>query len=153
MCIPDGSPPDLIFYYSVDLSFATLDTIPLGTNLLQSIYGPISATMDMASIIGEYCTTATIYNYTAPVGTLIHKSGTLVLFLPQGTISYINNDQAIKNSQGSFVSVPGTVLVFPIVAGTGNFLNTKGFIAIIIDNTFLRTVQIYFDKEENPCIH
>jgi len=148
MPIPDGSPPDLTFYYNLQPSKSIFTRTLLGTSsLLQTFNAPLFADLALTTKIGKWATTSTIYDLQDGDKNGIYESTALqVYFLPQGTITINNNAQRIKDSQGSFVLPTGT-FIYQIICGSGDFLNYSGFLAVVADDvTFTRTVYVYFNK-------
>ena len=67
-------------------------------------------------------------------------------FLPEGTISNSINLQLTKNSEGNFIVKNNQQNVFQILNGSGDFLNSSGF---IVQNTYgdlQREMLVYFQK-------
>jgi hypothetical protein len=146
MSIPDGSPPDLIFYYSVDPNISVITKNVLNTTILQTYNGPIFADEALAEKIGKWAIPSFTNTIKNSNNGLYDSTGTSVYFLPNGTLSMFNNVQRIKNSEGNYVN-PSGVLVLQIVGGTEDFLNATGYIVQIINNkTLSRKILVYFNK-------
>jgi hypothetical protein len=145
MSIPDGTPPDLIFYYSVDNTINQIDESYLGTSLIQTFNGPIFADFNLTQEIGKWAGSYTIYDVNKN-DKVYQQTGIQTYYLPEGTITIINNTQQIKNQQGEFVNKPGEN-VYQITSGSGNFLNYSGFLVnIAVKDTLTRTLLVYFSK-------
>ena len=146
MSIPYGSPPDLIFYYSVSNEFDAITSTTFGTSILQTIDGPVFADQNLTEQIGKWCVPAFIYDINNPNNNGFYDStGTQTFFLPNGSLSVFDNTLREKNSQGNYIVIPG-IYTLQIVGGTENFLNATGFINKIVTKTPTRQILVYFNK-------
>ena len=146
MTIPDGSKPDLVFYYTIDNTKSLIPKLEIGNSIYQTFNGIISSTENLSTKIGKWSATNTIYNTNNSDNGLYKRTGLLSFFLPQGIININNTNPVIQNLQGSYVNIEGKY-IFQIIGGNGDFLNYNGFIEIVYDNTTsFRKVSVYFDK-------
>ena len=137
--------PDLKFFFSVDKDITTISKIILGLEIIETFNGNIYSDSSLTAPIGRWLTTQTIINYDNNNSA---RSGILTFFLPEGSIDIINTRQIIKNKQDIYVSPSGTY-PYKIVSGSDDFLLQEGFLVVIVDNdTLIREVLVYFDKDD-----
>ena len=138
-------PPDLVFKYSLNNPLTTANKIINGNDILQTTNGIITS-QDGLEIIGKFAFNIVIYNGTDENNKLYEITGTNVYFLPEGTISNSINLNIIKDSNGKFIVPPNQSNVFQILSGSGDFLNSTGFIVQITKENSDREIQVYFNK-------
>jgi len=150
MCnhVPDGSKPDLTFYFSVSKLVDTIESFSFGSTLIVTKTGPLFADEERTVSAGKFAFLTTIFDTDEPDSSGMFNSTTVgTFFLPQGTITYHAASPIVKDSEGIYVFPEGT-LIDPLIAGTKDFLLRTGFIATLVNNeTLSRVAYIYF----NPC--
>jgi hypothetical protein len=149
MSISDGSSPDLTFYYTLSLKDnSELDETTFKNTILQNIKGIIYADSDLTQPIGEWLESNLIFNIYQNVNNWLYKrSGNQVFYLPEGTFNFPNKTPVTKDYEGKYCNQSGS-FIYKIVGGSGNFLNSSGFIEITYNNTnLIRTVLVYFSKK------
>ena len=166
--IPDGTLPDLVFYYSLSNPLTKINKTINGTDILQTANGIITTQQNTMisindieqiknktditefynlGIIGKFAFNIIIYDGAGQnFINLYQVTGTNVYFLPQGTISHSINLNFEKGPDGKFVVPFGQTNVFQILSGSGDFLNATGFIVQITKENLEREVQVYFVK-------
>ena len=136
--IPDGVAPDLTFYYNGDnvirteLSKNDPITNYVTTNKLYSDF-------ECRNEIGYFQINAIFDS-----NTLIN-SGIRNYFLPQGIVT----ENLIVKKLAADQNALEQVVISDIIAGTGDFLGSRGFIVLIVNDVkvnSLKTVLVYFEK-------
>jgi len=149
MSVPDGSPPDLVFNWSVAPSQTTVSEIINGNQILITKYGNIYVNENPLEIIGKYASFNNIFDK-EDVGSdgSVKQTGYVNYFLSEGSIQIYTSVNLVYNPvTGKYAPLPSETLISPIVTGSGNFLNAAGFVVTLISPTGLnRIVQVYFDK-------
>jgi len=146
--------PDLIFYYALRLPTTIINTNQNGTDINQSANGVIFADSKLEIPIGKFAFYINIFDAVDGIydkEKLYQVCGTNNYFLPEGTISNLINLQFIKDSNGNFIVPHGTRNVYQVLSGSGDFLNSSGFIVQTADKDeppFIRAREmlVYFDK-------
>ena len=150
MTIPNGSKPDLVFYYSLLLPTSVINKTINGKDVIQTATGVLTADPEYQQVIGNFAFNITVYNAVDSKDNnkqnVFEVTGTNVYFLPEGTISNSINLQFYKDDQGNFIVPSGQTNVYQILSGSGNFLNYSGFIVQLTDGKLGREMQVYFDK-------
>lgn len=147
----DQRKPDLVSYFSNSTKYTKYTQTLLEPNsILQTVISDIYADINLTKKIGSRSHTATIYdvknvnNIKKNSFKLFNSSST---FLPQGTILSSPTWEVSKNKEGIYNPNSGTY-TYKITSGTGNFLNSKGYLVCKVDkNTSISKVSVYFDKK------
>jgi hypothetical protein len=145
MTILDNSAPDLIFYYSTSKKYNVATVTSLDTSILQTRNGDLFADENLSTIIGKMAASSIIYDVKNPNNGLYERTGDESFFLPQGSIAVSLSNRVFKTTEGSFISPVGTN-IYKILGGTGDFLNSTGFLVSVSKNDTIRELLMYFDK-------
>jgi hypothetical protein len=70
-------------------------------------------------------------------------SYSFVIYLPQGNINCLESCNG-QTQNGYYL--PNTTYTFPIISGTGHFLNVTGFVNVVTDDVGGRFLYLYFNK-------
>ena len=153
MTIPNGSKPDLVFYYSLLLPTSVINKTINGKDVIQTATGVLTADPEYQQVIGKFAFNITVYNAINPTTNepnndqrIFEVTGTNVYFLPEGTISNSINLNFYKDNNGNFIVPSDQENVYQILSGSGDFLNYSGFIVQLTDGKLGREIQVYFDK-------
>ena len=147
--IPDGSTPDLHFFYSIDLGKETIivDTPEFKNVVAQRILYPNRNLDDKEQIgfmifnamQGLYANTN---NYSV---TIRYIKGGFEATNELGTCSDPDNPDCLPLQPVGYIK-PNSQAQCNIYTGNGNFLNANGFMIIKTDDTRTREVFVYFNK-------
>jgi hypothetical protein len=148
MSIPDGTKPDLIFYYSLSLESSIINTNVVVTDTTQTVYGIIFADKKLKNPIGNFAFNITIFETIEEKESFLYNgTGTNVYFLPEGTISNSINLKFKKSPKGIYFVPESSNEVYQILSGSGDFLNSRGFIVQNTNNfDITRDILVYFEK-------
>ena len=136
-----NSPPDLTFYFSVLHNNNYISNLG-NVGVSQITFGTIYSDINLTEKIGDSIIQKTIS--TNDNNGFYTYAGTRTYFLPNGTLNWLDNNIAILNSAGNYVTPQGKYLL-QIVSGSGEYLNKTGIVENIIDETTTRTVNVYFN--------
>jgi len=140
--------PDLVVQYNLRDSESTKQ--PVKSVAYQTSTAPLLS--EAGDVIGDWGIQTTVFNITNPKNISedrypVQANG--VLYLPEGTIEYCSDlaNFKLEPTTNQYIYPDQKQFVFPIDSGTGDFLNTSGFVVIIPNNvTFTRQILVYFDK-------
>lgn len=140
--------PDLVVQYNLRDSESTKQVVT--SVAYQTSSAPLLS--ETGDLIGDWVIRTTVFNITNPKNISSDRypvEGNGVLYLPEGTIEYCSDlaNFKLEPTSKQYIYPNEKQFVFPIDAGTGDFLNTSGFVVIIPNNvTFTRDILVYFDK-------
>ena len=148
---PSLANPDLTFYYSMlPLAGTVTNTSNMGSDLNVSTSAYIYNTIppippNVSESIGVVCMIGTMFNMTTP--SVDYKNiTTQSFFLPNGTITFLQNISCVKDSEGRFIFPPNSVYVYSITSASGGYIGKTGFIKITTDEYKNRKIEVYFTK-------
>ena len=121
------------------------NTIKIGpTNKLQTSLSPLYSDYDLQCFIGENSSNVTIYNYIVPnADNLYYSSVSTVYRLPEGNIC-IGHSPMLGNFENFYGLPIDDIEIAEITYGSNNYLNKKGFVAIVTGETTTKTCLVYF---------
>jgi hypothetical protein len=140
--------PDLVVKYNLRESESTKQIV--GSVAYQTSSAPLLS--EREEVIGEWAIQTTVFNVTNPKNIALDKypvNGSGVLYLPEGTIEYCSDiaNLILEPTTKQYIYPSKNPLVFPIASGTGDFLNSSGFVVVIADNVSgKRDLLVYFNK-------
>ena len=142
----DNRQPDLIVYYNLQ---DTTSTAVFTDSIVNETFScPLSADEDSKIVIGTWTINLLVFNITGEINKSYVGDGTASLYLPEGVIEYMSDytDFRYNPITNKYTYPPNTNLIFPISNGTGDFLNSSGFVVVLVDTRTIRQVLVYFDK-------
>lgn len=144
--------PTITFYLSLfqnnkdpdSINSTTFNQINIGsTNKLQSSISPIYYDYDLKKLLGKSSSSVTLYDYKKPnFDNLYYSSVTTVYRLLKGNIGISHAPQLQKFE--NFYGLPENIIeIAPITFGTGDYLNCRGFVAIVTGDSTTKLILIY----------
>ena len=143
--------PDLTFYYSMlPLAGTIVNKSTIGSDANFTVTAYIYNTIppippNVSESIGLVCMIGTIFDTTTP--SVDYKNITdQSFFLPNGTITFLQNIACIKEDNDYFIFPPNSVYVYSITSASGGYIGKTGFIKITTDSSQNRKIEVYFTK-------
>ena len=146
--IKDGSRPDLVFFYSLNIPSTLINSFEQGNDIYQTANGILYADKEETIPIGRFAFSIIVFEGLLNFSDrkLYEASGTNVYYLPEGTITHNINGVFEKTNSDKFIVPSLTTNVFEIVSGTQDFLRQPGIVVQVIIENGEREMLVYFDK-------